>query len=159
MRRLTASDVMNPEVLTVRDDMTVGELAAFLVDNEISGAPVEDDDGRLVGVVSVTDVAAVASESGDIVPDRSNPDFFARGWEDSVNPEDLSSLHIEEGGTLVRDIMTRALYTVPDDTPISEVAEMMLDSHVHRLLVTRNGEVVGILSTSDLLGLLVEEDD
>ena len=64
MRPITASDLMNPEVLTVRDDMTVRELAAFLIENEISGAPVADAEERLVGVVSLVDVAAVASGEG-----------------------------------------------------------------------------------------------
>ena len=61
---------MNPNVLVVQEDMTVEELARFLVESEISGAPVVDPEGRLVGVVSVTDLAA----------ERANPDFFVSEW-------------------------------------------------------------------------------
>ena len=79
MRPITASDLMNPEVLTVHTDMTVRELASFLIDNEISGAPVADPEGRLVGVVSVVDIAAVTSGEGRRLA-RDGSDFFLRDW-------------------------------------------------------------------------------
>ncbi|MNC92734.1 CBS domain protein [compost metagenome] len=52
--------------------------------------------------------------------------------------------------------MTPSIFAVEDETPISAVAERMIHSHIHRLLVTREHKVVGIVTTSDLLGLLVE---
>jgi CBS domain-containing protein len=156
MRPITAADVMNPVVLTVPDTLSVGELAAFLVQHEISGAPVCDEAGDLVGVVSVIDIAQAATER----PPLSKPDYFARGWEPRVSPEELGRLrgeHGEHGERTVREIMTPTVYSVPEDTPVSEVAEIMIDRHIHRLLVTREEKVIGIVSTSDLLGLLVEE--
>jgi CBS domain-containing protein len=149
---------MNSEVLTVRDDMSVEEVAAQLADNEISGAPVEDRDGRLVGVVSVTDIALAATSGGKLASDRSNPAFYVRGWEDRMEAEELAGLRLEGEGLLVREIMTPAVYSVPEDLPVSRVAETMIDSHIHRLLVTRGTQVVGIITTSDLLGLLVDEE-
>ncbi|HNU82264.1 MAG TPA: CBS domain-containing protein [Thermoanaerobaculia bacterium] len=158
MRQLVARDVMNSEVLTVRDDMSVEEVAAQLADNEISGAPVEDREGRLVGVVSVTDIALAATSGGKLASDRSNPAFYVRGWEDRMEAEELAGLRLEGEGLLVREIMTPAVYSVPEDLPVSRVAETMIDSHIHRLLVTRGTQVVGIITTSDLLGLLVDEE-
>ena len=71
MRLITACDLMNPEVLRVPDSMTVPELAAFLTENEITGAPVEDRGGKLVGVVSVADVTRAVAEqtAADQVPE------------------------------------------------------------------------------------------
>lgn len=158
MRQLVARDVMNSEVLTVRDDMSVEEVAAQLADNEISGAPVEDREGRLVGVVSVTDIALAATSGGKLASDRSNPAFYVRGWEDRMEAEELAGLRLEGESLLVREIMTPAVYSVPEDLPVSRVAETMIDSHIHRLLVTRGTQVVGIITTSDLLGLLVDEE-
>ena len=158
MRRLVARDLMNEEVLTVPVDWTARQLAEFLTDNEISGAPVEDGDGRLVGVVSVTDIALAAAQGAQLAPDRSNPAFYVRGWEESVDPEDMRGLHLERENFLVREIMTPAVYSVPEDTPVSEIAETMIDSHIHRVLVTRGEQVVGIVTSSDLLGLLVEAE-
>jgi CBS domain-containing protein len=66
MRPITAADVMNPNVLMVQEDMTVEELASFLFENEISGAPVVDPTRRLVGVVSVTDLARSVAQGTDL---------------------------------------------------------------------------------------------
>ncbi|HKI86347.1 MAG TPA: CBS domain-containing protein [Thermoanaerobaculia bacterium] len=156
MRLLTAKDVMNPNVITVFDDMSVDEAAAVLVDNEISGAPVENRDGQLVGVLSLTDIAEASAEGRQFENDRSNPEFFVRGWEEKLSVEEMRRFHVEDEGVLVREIMTPTVYSVDESTPISEVAETMIDSHIHRLLVTQDEKTSGIISTSDLLGLLVE---
>jgi CBS domain-containing protein len=154
MRTVTAKDVMNTEVLTVRVDLTVRELAAFLTEKQISGAPVVDRDGRLVGVVSVTDVAEGDAERPDIVGDRSDPDLALREWEERMNPEDVRPLHIESDDLLVRDIMTPTVYTIPEDTPVAKIAQTMVAGRIHRLLVTRGRRVVGIVTSLDLVKLL-----
>ncbi len=159
MRPITAGDLMNPEVLTVPEDMTVRQLARFLVDNEITGAPVEDEEGRLIGVVSLVDIAAVASDDGNVRTDRSSPDFFVRGWEDKIAPEEIRDFRVDNEDLLVGEIMTPTVYSVGEDATVAEVASMMLRGHLHRLLVTRDERPVGIVSTSDLLGLLVDEED
>lgn len=159
MRPITAGDLMNPEVLTVPEDMTVRQLARFLVDNEITGAPVEDEEGRLIGVVSLVDIAAVASDDGNVRTDRSSPDFFVRGWEDKIAPEEIRDFRVDNEDLLVGEIMTPTVYSVGEDATVAEVASMMLRGHLHRLLVTRDERPVGIVSTSDLVGLLVDEED
>lgn len=154
MRPITASDLMNPEVLTAHADMTVRELASFLIDNEISGAPVADAEGRLVGVVSLADIAAAATGE-----DRSGEDgsgYFGRAWDDSLDEEDVEDLPLD--GMRVADIMTPQVFSVKEDATVSEIASLMLKGHLHRLLVTREDRAVGIITTSDLLGLLVGED-
>ena len=59
-------------------------------------------------------------------------------------------------GMLVGDVMIRKLLTVTPDTPLREVAEMLVDHHVHRLLVTEEGQLLGIVSTLDLVQLFAE---
>jgi CBS domain-containing protein len=146
---------MNDEILTVTEEMTVQELATFLTDHEISGAPVEDADGRLIGVVSTTDLARTAAESGSAQDAGEHP--FFHSWNGvSIDDEDLADLHIEEDGLLVREIMTPTVFAVEAAAPVSHVARSMLDGHLHRLLVIDGQKVVGIVSTSDLLRLLAE---
>jgi CBS domain-containing protein len=154
MRPITAADVMNPRVLSVREDMTIQELAHFLVANEISGAPVTDEDGRLVGVVSMTDIVQAVAEDDEDDEDRTG--FFDDAWGGGWTQEDMEDLELDDE-VEVQEIMTPEIHSVPAETPVSEVAETMIRTHIHRLLVTRDDKVVGILSTSDLLGLLVEE--
>ena len=159
MRLITAADLMNPRVLTVREDLTVRELANVLVENEISGAPVEDGSGKLVGVVSLTDIAAALADDEEET-EGERGDFFLSEWEDDgMSREEIEELGLDEAELTVVDIMTPEVFTVREDTPVSEIAEAMIQNHVHRILVTREVRVVGIISTSDLLGLLVEDKE
>jgi CBS domain-containing protein len=157
IRSLTARDVLNPEVLTVRDDMTVQELATFLTENGIQGAPVVDDQGRLVGEITATELARGVLESGRLTPGEI-PQEPVSGWEDTIGTEDAERFHVESEGPLARDIMTPALASVDEDTPVPELAKLLRAGQLHRLLVTRNGQIVGIVTPSDLLKLLLEED-
>ena len=157
MPELIVADVMNTQVLAVRPEMSVHELATFLTENQITGAPVLDQHGHLMGVVSETDIAEYERERADFVCDRSDPEFDLRGWEDKANPDEIRGLHVEGGDLAVRDIMTPAAYTIPHDTPVSRVAQTMVAGRIHRLLVTRQGRLAGIVTSLDLLKLLGPE--
>lgn len=145
---LTARELMNRDVMTVRDDLTLEELATFLTENQITGAPVVDARGKLVGLVSATDVTEIAMQNGE--PARPEP-------EGGPAAESLRGLRVKESGRLVREIMTPTVFTVPEETPISELARTMIAGRIHRLLVTHGGHIVGIVTALDLLKLLAEE--
>jgi uncharacterized protein (DUF302 family)/CBS domain-containing protein len=153
-RKLLARDIMNPEVIKVREEMPVNELGALFTSQAISGAPVENSKGALVGVVSVTDIVRATSMGGREVVTTSEPNFYVRGWEEEVSLDELGELHLEEEGLLVKDIMTPSVFAVDHDAPIYHVAESMMESHLHRLLVVEDDRVIGIISTSDMLQLL-----
>lgn len=157
MRRLVARDLMNEEVITVSVDWTARQLAEFLTDNEISGAPVVDEEGHVVGVVSLSDLARSEAEGGRLVPDHSDPGYWVRGWEEKVSADELAGLHVEEDGPMVRDLMNPAVFSVDEETGVSEIAQSMIDARIHRVLVTQGRKIVGIVSSTDLLGLLVDE--
>jgi CBS domain-containing protein len=152
MREPTAADVMNTQVLAVRPDTSVKELSSFLIENQISGAPVLDAQGRLVGVVSLTDIVESESEGADPTGSDSEVHFAGR-WQREERVA-LGGMHLETAGLLVRDIMTPTAFTVPHDTPIPKVARTMVAGRIHRLLVTREQRVVGIVTSLDLLKLL-----
>jgi CBS domain-containing protein len=160
MRPITASDLMNPEVLTVHDDMAVRELAAFLIENEISGAPVADAEERLVGVVSLVDVAAAVSGEGGRLARAGSAYFIGDlgDGEEERDDGDFGALPLVAEELRVADIMNPKIYSVREDATVSEIATLMLDGHIHRLLVTREDRAVGVITTSDLLGLLVGKD-
>lgn len=154
-RQVTVKDIMSADVITVRDDMTVQEVATFLTENQISGAPVEDSEGRVIGVVSFADIARAAAEPG-LDEDRAEPDFFARGWEEASSPEDFRTLYAEVPGLTAREIMTPSVFSIGCDQPVSGAARLMLDAHIHRVLVIQDHKLMGIVTTSDLLELLTE---
>ena len=152
MNNLKAKDIMNTEVLSVRDDMTVQELATFLTEREILGAPVVDSEGEVVGVVSCTDIA-----QNTVRENQARIDFFGQGWEDKMDPEDLQDRPVENESLPVREIMTPTIYTVPEDTLISEIAKAMVAGRIHRLLVTRGTQLVGIITTLDMLKIFFDD--
>ncbi len=135
---------MTRDLVAVAPDTGLGTIARILTENRISGVPVVDSEGRAVGVVSVTDL---------IDPDRqtdSGPGFpvFYRiedGW---ATPE-IGQSAVKDGRA--EDVMTPLPFTVTEDATLADAARTMVEHRVHRLLVTRDGVLSGIVSTLDLL--------
>jgi CBS domain-containing protein len=149
-----ARDLMTRRVLTLRDDRTVQEAAAFLSENAITGAPVVDAAGKLVGVVALADIAEQAGVTTERPPRRISSGYFHEGWEGRISPDELRDLTVTDAALLVRDIMTPTVFTIPDSTPVEKIARTMIAGRIRRLFVTAKGRVVGIITTMDLLTLL-----
>lgn len=147
-RNQLAKDIMTRKVLTVQDDWTLPELARFLTDHSISGAPVIETEGKLVGVVSVTDVARAA---GSVTARWVEPSTLYH-HEGSLGPDDLDTLVVEApGDTIVRQIMTPVVFQVDVNSTVSQVADTMVRGRIHRVFVVEAGRVVGVISALDLL--------
>jgi CBS domain-containing protein len=144
----TAADLMTPNPLSIAATATVKEAAAFLTDKGFSVAPVIDEAGRPVGVVSQSDILIHDREGGEgrsghpeagDGPDARDPSVV---WVDVVNG-DL---------TQVRDIMAPTVFSVAPDTPAQQVIDDMLGQRIHRLFVVdTDGILVGVISTVDVL--------
>ncbi len=155
MKELVAKDIMNTNVIFVRDDMTVHELANFFTEEMISGAPVVNKDRNLVGVVSVSDIIRNDERRATIVHDKQESNYYLHGWEDDLNEDEIEDLHIEEDDALtVRDIMTPLTFKVPETECISSMADTMIGGRIHRLIVTKDDKAVGIITTLDLLKVI-----
>ena len=142
-------DLMNPDIMTVADDMTTTELARYLIEREISGAPVVDGEGHLIGVVSMTDIGRNVAEPAD--DESSQGKSFYDDIAADLTLEDLGQRYVEERVVTVRDVMTPVIHNVPVTASVAEAARMMVDQHIHRLIVTQGKEPVGIITSLDLL--------
>ena len=147
-------DLMNPDIMTVADEMTTDELARYLIEHEISGAPVVDSQGHLIGVVSMTDIGRNMAEPSDLAA-SSEANFYGDAPVD-FSLEDLGQRYVEERAVIVRDIMTPVIHQVPVTAPVAEVARIMVKQHIHRLVVTQRGEPVGIITSMDLLKIIAD---
>ncbi len=147
--KLTVKDIMNTDVLIASVDWSLDQLTEFLVDNQISGAPVINEDGKLIGVVSITDIVRY----GDLGVHESRPDNPHEYYLHSQYArEEFASLQIKtETMITVREIMTPIIFEISEETPLSEVADTMIKGHIHRVLVTRNKKMVGIVTALDML--------
>jgi CBS domain-containing protein len=150
MKWNSAKDLMTTDVETVEADWPVDRAAEFLIDRDISGAPVVQE-GELVGVISLTDIARYSSTAGE--PASKRPASFYRSeLESSYAEEDLDNLRLNEGGdTTVEHVMTPQIYDVNEHTSIQQVAQIMHRSSIHRVFVTRDGEIRGVITALDML--------
>ena len=146
-------DVMNPDVMTVVDEMTTGELARYLTEREISGAPVVDGQGHLIGVVSMTDIGRHMAEPSEFESSRGSE--YYRDLADETL-EDFGQRYIEQSAAIVRDVMTPVIHQFSATASVAEAARVMVREHIHRLVVTQGKEPVGIITSMDLLRVVAE---
>jgi predicted transcriptional regulator len=148
-------DLMNPDIMTVADEMTTDELARFLIEHEISGAPVVDSQGHLIGVVSMTDIGRALAEPGEEDEAPRRPGFYRDAGED-LTLEELALRDVGEPAVTVRDVMTPVIHHIPVTASVAEAARLMVEQHIHRLVVTQGTQPVGIITSSDLLRMVAE---
>jgi len=156
VRKMTVSDVMRGEVLAVEAGWSMDQLADFLVDKGISGAPVTAADGEFVGVVSLTDIVRqgrLQDRSAD--RDDSTHDVYLYELDRRMDRDELRELHVQYEETMqVLDIMTPIVFSVSEKTSVQEVAETMLKGGIHRVFVTRDSKLVGIVTALDMLQVI-----
>jgi CBS domain-containing protein len=125
---MRVSELMQRAVKTVAPDAAIGEAIVTLSDSHISALPVVDGTGRMLGVVSSTDILTSEAEAQDA--------------------------NAREGlfdDTSVSEIMTVRPLTVSPDSHVREAAQQMLYADIHRLFVVDGDRVVGVISTSDIM--------
>jgi CBS domain-containing protein len=145
---------MQKDVLTLGPDTPLINAHRFFVEEEIHGAPVVEDDGRVLGVVSTLDLLRAVEEEHD--GGASAPSYFREALElSSAAWSNLSRVFQDRLTELrVRDVMSSDVVAVgPDSTP-AEIARMLRSHRVHRVLVLDGGKLLGLISTFDLIGLL-----
>ncbi len=132
----------------------------FLRKKMISGAPVVNKDGKLVGVVSLSDIVRNDQRRAAIVNDKQESDYYLSGWEDNLNSDEIQELHLEEDDSLtVRNIMNPLIFKVKETELISAMSDIMIGGRIHWLLVTRDEKVVGIITTLDMLKAIRENSN
>lgn len=154
---LRARDVMTNSLITVRDDDSLVEAVDKLRSSHITGAPVVDAKGTLVGILSLSDLVAAAGSTEARPAGR----LLAHG-EDSTAWDlyDRSPRGDDPEGQTVADRMSPSVTSVTRDASLVEVARSMCDGHWHRVPVVDNrGALKGIISTMDVLAALVNAAD
>ncbi len=149
---LQARDIMTKAVLTVSPETLVSDLAKTLVGKNIGGVPVVDADGRLVGIVTQSDLVERAQEL-ELPPAINILDFHLY----LQVPSHLFRKVEKMLGATVADIMSPNPVTVSPDIPVSRIAALMAKQKVHTLPVLDAGKIVGIIGKMDLVRGLARE--
>ena len=146
---MRALDVMTTDVITVNPETTVQEVAKLLAEKGISGAPVVDRSGQLVGIVSEGDLLHRA----EIGTARRHRERRRSWWLDHFASE-AAREYVKSHGRTVRDIMTPNVVTVSEDTDLAEIAALLEARRIKRVPVLRDGRIVGIISRANLVRAL-----
>jgi CBS domain-containing protein len=141
---MKASDIMTVGAITVRPDSTVSYAARMMVEHGISGLPVVDARGSLVGIITEADLLR-----------RPETGTAGRRWLDFwLDTDELARQYARQHGRKVEDVMSRNAASVEPDADVRQIVELMEARQVRRLPVVRDGQVVGIVSRANLLSAL-----
>jgi CBS domain-containing protein len=150
--KMKARDIMTSKVVAVSADTPTRDIARLLLENHISAVPVIDQSGGPIGMIS----------EGDLIG-RSDTDREARRewWlamlaeGEPLSPEFLANLRRQQ--QLARDVMSRPVVTIGEDTDTTEIARLLQAYRIKRVPVLHDGQVVGIVSRENLLRALAQE--
>jgi len=144
---MKAMDIMTRNVISVKPDVTVLQAARLMLQHHISGLPVVDGDGNLVGVLS----------EGDFLRRRETATERRRSrWlEFLMGPGKIASEYTHSHGNKVAEVMTQNVETVTEDAPLEAIVELMERRRIKRVPVMRGNTVVGIVTRSNLMHAMV----
>jgi CBS domain-containing protein len=140
---MRAHQIMTRRVVTVSPDTTVVEAAELMLRNRISGLPVVDAEGKLVGIVSEGDFL----RRGEIGTGRKR----GRWLRFILGPGKAASDFVQEHGRRVSEVMTASPLTIAEETPVETIVDLMEKNDIKRLPVVSAGKLVGIVSRANVL--------
>jgi CBS domain-containing protein len=144
---MTASDILTPDVVCLNESLDVHQCEKILIDRGISGAPVVDDQGRLQGVLSKTDLISHHYTSGE-----------ESTVEAPFKVDQTNGTHVVEfSAPNARDVMTPVPFTAPEGATLNELAAIMTRQEMHRVVITRKDRIVGIVTSMDILRAIASE--
>ncbi len=138
---MTIRSIMTTNVITVRETAPLSDVARIIVERHLSGVPVVDDSGRMVGIISERDVLREMHPMFQHLMESPTPNLAHSARDEGF--EDISQVAT---GT----VMTREVQTITPDTSLMEAAALMFLWHIRRLPVVEDGKLVGIVSQGDV---------
>ena len=147
---LNASDIMSTDVITVKKDTSLQDLAAILYKNHINGVPVVDDDGLLLGIICESDL--IRKDKKLHIP-TVVAIFDAVVYLES--PKSIEKEFKRISATTVEDLYSKKTFTVDEKTPIDEIATIMTQKKIYTIPVMDGDLLVGVIGKADLLRTIV----
>lgn len=147
---MNASDLMSTTLVTLSPGSSVRHAARLMLDQNVSGLPVVDDAGKVVGMVTEGDLIRRA--------ELGIPGLRPSRWLGAVSPEGAARDYVRRHSWRVADVMSSPVVSVDVDAPAAEVAALLDARGIKRVAVTREGRLAGIVSRADLLRLVADHD-
>lgn len=138
---MLVKEIMTKDVITVSPDASLKEVGLIFKEKRISGVPVVDRDGNIVGIVTLTDLLKILSQI-----------YRCKELEERVTGLKLSEMREKEKAKAkVRDIMTKDIVTMSEDRTIDAVMKLMFDKGIHSIPITKEGKLIGVVGKRDLI--------
>ena len=136
-----AEDIMSTDVVTVKPKDSLHLASRTLSEHNTSGAPVVDDIGRIVGIISEHDIVSYLSTFDDSELEMDKPSNMPR----------LAHIYLQASVKPVEDIMTTGVITAQQETTIEDLAKLMTDNNINRVPIVVKGKLIGMVSRIDIL--------
>lgn len=138
---MLVKNIMTSNVITITPESSIKEVGRILKEKRISGLPVVDNDGELVGIITLTDMFKILGQI-----------YHWRKIETKAPELKISEMfEKEKEEAKVSIYMTKAVFTVEEDEPIEAVMDLMFERNVHTIPVTKKGKIVGVVGRRDLM--------
>lgn len=147
---MQAKDVMKKEVISVRPETMVKEIAKLLYENNISGVPVVDGENKLLGIVSETDL--ISKVSGPHLPPHIE---LLGGIIYLARPHEIEEELKKIVSVMAGEIMSKDIVSVTEDAEVEDIAALMIDRKVNRIPVLKDKKLVGIITRHDLISIIM----
>lgn len=145
---MKVAEIMKKDVVVIKKGTSYQEVAEILVKNKISGAPVVDKEGKIIGVISEKDLFRA------VYPSYRE---FYESPESHLDFEKLEEEAKKAGGKKVEEFMSPRLITANPDTPVLKIGALMVATGIHRVPVVEKGKVVGMVSRRDIYRAILKE--
>lgn len=154
MADMTARSIMTDSVVTVSPDASLLDVVRLFVEEDIHGAPVIDDSGEIVGVVTTSDLLRGEEAEHDTAAAETH---YLRDLLEFSGPDssrDLVDFQDRLASRTVGDVMTRGFVSVPPDAAVPEIARCLRENRIHRVWVVEDGGLCGVVSVLDLMPVI-----
>lgn len=152
LQAVKVSQIMTPEVLTVYEGWSIRRLSQFFLKHGISGAPVVASDDELVGVVSQSDVVRFECKKPDEAEVAKIVEHYCGPLNRQLDQSEIDRIQSKAIDYMtVNSIMTQKVISITDDCSLQKAYKMIIEQDIHRLFVTKNGVLKGVVTAMDLL--------
>ena len=149
---MKARDIMHKKIITIGRETSLKEAAILMSANRVSGLPVLDDSGRLIGIITDSDILKYRQK-------KNLPEYLRllESFIEEIDPESIEENIRVILRKKVKDVMTTHLIMVTEETQIGQIISKFAEHHISRMPVVKKNKLVGIIAREDVIKALAEK--
>jgi CBS domain-containing protein len=154
---MKVKEIMSTNVITLKSTDTIKDSVKVLVHNNISGAPVVDQNGKVIGILSETDIiGALKTQTKELAMIFPSSHALGMTFEERITRREVQDAFRDVGNKPIMEVMSRNPITTTIDALVEDVAPIMIKSNINRVPVIENDKLVGIVTRRDIINGLIK---